>query len=147
VLKKRRTMKKQTGIWIDTQKAFVIRLLDSSHTVKTITSHIESKVRIPGESKEYSRFGVYYFDDQEKKQHRQQRETKEYLREVLRELKDDDELVIFGPAGMKKELEKFIRENKNLKFKLKDVATADSMTENQMIAWVRNYYKSCMAES
>lgn len=135
-------MKRQTGIWVDTQKAFIVRLLDSGHTTKTITSNIESKVRIPGESKEFARFGSQYLDVQEKKQHRQENMTREFLKQILKEILSDDEIVIFGPSGMKKVLEKFLKSEKNFRAELKSVSSADSMTENQKAAWVKNFFRA-----
>jgi len=59
---------------------------------------------------------------------------------IAKEVKDIDELVLFGFANMKKELEKHIRNDTTLVSKLRVVASADSMTDNQMVAWVKNFY-------
>jgi len=140
-------MKKQTGIWIDTQKAFIVRLDETGHDTKTIFSEIETKERIPGESKEYTRFGNQYFNPEEKKEHKREHEIREYFRAIVKEIKSSEEIVIFGPAKMKKELEKFILDDKSLKCDLKPIESADKMTENQMVAWVRNYFVTVPAES
>jgi len=42
---------------------------------------------------------------------------------------------------MKIELEKIMQDDDVLASKLKAVDTADSMTENQMLAWVKNYFQ------
>ncbi|RLD22121.1 MAG: hypothetical protein DRI54_08625, partial [Bacteroidetes bacterium] len=65
----------------------------------------------------------------------------EYLKRIILEIKNSDEVVLFGPAGMKTDLEKMILKDNNLKGKLVGVKTADSMTENQLVAWVREFYK------
>ncbi|MBK9228887.1 MAG: hypothetical protein IPL67_17980 [Ignavibacteria bacterium] len=41
---------------------------------------------------------------------------------------------------MKKELEKFLREDKSLKFMIMSVETAAKMTDNQMVSWVKDYF-------
>ncbi len=139
-------MKKQTGIWIDTQKAFIVRLDETGFETKTILSEIETKERIPGESKEYTRFGKQYFNPEEKKEHKREHEIRDYFRAIVKEISSSDEIVIFGPAKMKKELEKFIRDDKSLKFEMKPIESADKMTEKQMIAWVRNYFAVVLTE-
>ena len=139
-------MKKQTGIWIDTQKAFIVKLDETGSETKTILSEIETKERIPGESKEYTRFGDQYFNPEEKKEHKRENEVRDYFREIVKEISSSDEVVIFGPAMMKKELEKFIRGDRSLKFDLKPIESADKMTENQMAAWVRNYFAGQLSE-
>lgn len=140
-------MKRQTGIWIDTQKAFIVTLDESRFSTKTILSHIETKERIPGESKEFTRFGNQYFSPEEKKEHKRKQEEKEFFKAILKEIKTSEEIIIFGPAGMKKEFEKFLREDKSLKFTIEPVVTAGKMTENQMISWVKDYFNFVSVES
>jgi len=133
-------MKKQTGIWIDTEKAVIVFLEENSQVVKIINSFIEGRVRIPGEVKLFTRFGNKFLNI-DKKKHRSN-EIREYLKNVVNEIKDTDDLVIFGPAGMKTELDKFIRNDSVLSSIMRAVKTADSMTENQIIAWVKKYFEN-----
>ena len=49
--------------------------------------------------------------------------------------------MLFGPAQTKNKLEKLILINPNLSSKLKGVQVSDSMTKNQKIAYVKNYFK------
>jgi len=58
----------------------------------------------------------------------------------LAEIKDATEIALFGPAGMKIELEKIIQDDAVLASRIKAVETADSMTDNQMAASVKNHY-------
>ena len=101
-------MKKQTGIWIDTKMAVIVSLTESNHEVKTILSSIEGRKRIPGETRLFSRFGFQILDFGKKKKNRLANEKREYLKKIVTEIKDATEIVLFGPAGMKIELEKFI---------------------------------------
>ena len=133
-------MKKLTGIWIDHEKALIITLDSGQHKLKTIESDIVTRDRIDGETKSYGRFGDQSLSQEKHKERRIKEQTSNYLKNLLSEIKDADELVLFGPANMKKELEKQILHNAKLAPKLKAVVSADSMTENQMIAWVKNFY-------
>jgi hypothetical protein len=137
---KKVSMKKQTGIWIDTKQAVIVFLEGNNHTIKTIHSNIESRERIPGETRWFTRFGNQFLNFEKKKKNRRANEIREYLKKVVNEIKPAGELVLFGPAGMKKELEKAIWSETTHSPVIRAVETADNMTENQMIAWVKNYY-------
>ncbi|MDP4284047.1 MAG: hypothetical protein Q8891_06460 [Bacteroidota bacterium] len=135
-------MKKQTGIWIDTKKAVIVFLDKSDHMLKTIESNIESRERIPGETKLLTRFGNQFLNFEKKKENHRANEIREYLKKVTNELNDTDELVLIGPASMKKELEKIILKDTTKSLVIKGVEPAESMTENQIVAWVKTYYQN-----
>ncbi len=128
------------GVWIDLKKAIIVTLNGKDKKVQTIPSEIEPQERIPGEKKKYVRFGNQFSNLEKQKENRLKNETKEFLKNVVSQLGHSDALVLFGPAGMKHELEKLILKNKKLAGKLQGVKTADSMTDNQTVAWVVNYY-------
>jgi len=134
-------MTKQTGIWLDKEKAYIINLSEVKHTIKTIESDISNRERFEGEGKEYGKFGGQFLSMENKKKNRLKKQSVEYLKRIILEIKNSDEVVLFGPAGMKTDLEKMILKDNNLKGKLVGVKTADSMTENQLVAWVREFYK------
>jgi stalled ribosome rescue protein Dom34 len=134
-------MKKKTGIWIDSKKAVIVSLEENNHSLKTVDSSIESQERIPGEDKWYTRFGNQFLNFEKRKRNRRAQDVKKYLTNVISEIKDTEEVVILGPAGMKKELVKFIHYDNQLSFNLRGTETAESMTENQLVAWVKNYYQ------
>ena len=133
-------MKKQTGIWLDHEKATIITLDKGRYKLNTIESDIVTRERIVGETKKYGRFGDQSLSQEKHKERRIKEQTSKYLKNLLSEIKDVDELVLFGPANMKMELEKHILNDTTLASKLKAVVSADSMTENQMVAWVKNFY-------
>jgi len=134
-------MKKQTGIWIDKEKSLVITLFEGKHRIKTIESEISNRERFEGEGKEYGRFGGQFLSMENKKKNRIKKHTMEYLKRIISEIKNSDKIVLFGPAEMKTDLEKVIQKDNNLKNKLIAVKTADSMTENQKVAWVKKFYQ------
>jgi stalled ribosome rescue protein Dom34 len=53
--------------------------------------------------------GNSFFSFEKKKQHRKEHVVQKYLKRVINEIKDFDEIVMFGPGQMKTELEKNIR--------------------------------------
>ena len=134
-------MIKQTGIWIDKEKAYLINIAEGKHNIKTIESDISIRERFEGEGKEYGRFGGQFLSMENKKNNRIKKQSVEYLKRIISEINNSDEVVLFGPAEMKTELEKMILKDNSLKDKLVAVQTADSMTENQLVAWVKEFYQ------
>nr|NQU92760.1 hypothetical protein [Bacteroidota bacterium] len=133
-------MKKQTGIWLDHEKATIITLDSGGYKTNTVESDIVTRERIDGERRKFGRFGDQSLRQEQQKERRIKKQTSKYLKNLMREIRDVDELVLFGPANMKNELEKQIHNEITLAPKLKAVTTADSMTENQMVAWVKKFY-------
>jgi stalled ribosome rescue protein Dom34 len=106
-----------------------------------VKSFIEGRERVAGEKKLFARFGYQFPNFEKKKENRKIHEAQNYFREVVNEIKDADEIVLFGPAEMKTELEKFIL-NESLQVPvIKRLETTESMTQNQMVAWVKNFYQ------
>ena len=133
-------MKKDIGIWLDTHQAIIISLSKGEYTVKTIESNIDTRVRTPGESKKYGRFGGHYITYEKNWENKKIEQTHHFLKILLNEIEDCDAVALFGPSIMKTLFEKEIKNNLNLIGKLKGVFDADSMTENQMVAWVKDFY-------
>ncbi|MDO9594078.1 MAG: hypothetical protein Q7J19_03690 [Lutibacter sp.] len=134
-------MKKDIGIWLDTHQAKIVSLSNGEHTIKTIKSHIDTKKRTPEESKKYGRFDGHYTTYEKNWANKKIQQTSEFLKILLNEIEDCDNVVLFGPSVMKTLFEKEIKNNLNLIGKLSGVFDADSMTENQLVDWVKDFYK------
>lgn len=135
-------MKKNIGIWLDSKQAFIINLSNENHTIKTIESNIEFRERVEGESKKFGRFGGQYITYEKNRENKQAFQTNEFIKNLLKELTNCDSFVIFGPSKMKKILKKEIKNNMLLAPKLLGVFKSDQLTENQMVAWVKDYFKT-----
>ncbi|MDO9037050.1 MAG: hypothetical protein Q7U59_01725 [Lutibacter sp.] len=134
-------MKKDIGIWLDTHQAIIVSLSNGEHTVKNIESNIDTSVRTPGESKKYGRFDGHYVTYEKNWENKKVAQTHLFLKILLNEIEDCDAVVLFGSSVMKTIFEKEIKNDLNLIGKLSGVFDADSMTENQMVAWVKDFYK------
>ena len=134
-------MNKQIGIWIDTKKAKIVTLSGDQRNLKTIDSDIETRERYEGDSKQSGRFGDQYLDNEKAKAQKIKNQSKDFFKAIKQEITGCDSIVVFGPANMKHELEKEIKNDHLLSSKLKAVVAADSMTDNQTSAWVVDYYK------
>ncbi len=155
-------MKKRAGVWVDTEKAVIISLEENEHHMNIvhpepgkripkmpkspkafhsiITSLIEKRLRIPGDTKEFSRSGSNHYSTELKNEHKLINEKHQYFKHILEEIKDIDEVVLFGPSVTKKELESQIEKDPLLHSHLKSVENADEMSDNQMVRWVENYF-------
>lgn len=119
-------MKRNAGLWIDRANAVIVLLNDKDEEIK----RINSDTRNHPHSNEVA-------DDL-----RQSVETEylnRYYDEVISCLHDAESVYIFGPGEAKGELKKRM-DVKNHNEKTVIVETADSMTEPQMVAKVRDHF-------
>jgi len=155
-------MKKRVGVWIDTEKAVIISLKKEKKPVNilpsqpgkrmskspkvsedirsVVSSPIETKLRIPGDTKEFARSGNQHYSTELKNEHKLKNEKRLYFRNILKGIKDVDEIVLFGPSILKKELQAQIEKDPQLYPRLKAVEPANIMSDRQMVRWVENYY-------
>ncbi|WP_298895282.1 hypothetical protein [uncultured Psychroserpens sp.] len=133
---------KHTGIWLDKDKALIITIEKEQETLQTIPSNIEH-YRIHGGSGTRFKGGPQDVVQDSKYLEREKHQLKQYFKTIVEEIKDTDALVIFGPAGTNEKLNEELQKNyKSLSTKIKGVQKADSMTDNQVKAWVRHFFKS-----
>jgi len=133
---------KNTGIWIDKDKALIVTLEESNESFKTIASNLEH-FKPQGGSGSRFKGGPQDVVQDSKYLERENHQLKQYFSNVVSEVKDTDALVIFGPAETNDKLRKEIHQNYiALGSKIKAVKKADSMTDNQVKAWVRNFFTS-----
>lgn len=133
-------MKKNIGIWIDTNQAVIIKLSNNNFSLKRIESNIDTRERIPGESKKFGRFGGQYITYEKNRQNKKNEQTNLYFKALLKEINNCTNVVLFGPSTMKILFEKELKNNMQTADKLSGTFNSDAMTENQMVAWVKNFY-------
>lgn len=135
-------MKKQAGIWIDSTKAIIVTLDAGKEYITEIQSELENRVYHDKEGDKGSFFGNQHIDSQKTFDERKKHQINAYIKNVISNVNEVDELYIFGPAETKTKLEKKIQEEKStMAGKLKSVETADNnMTSNQIVAKVKKFY-------
>lgn len=133
---------KNIGVWLDKRKAFIITLENEKEIMTSIKSDVEEFNPSGG-------FGLGFRGSpqdalpENKYMEREKHQLKQYFQTIASEIKDADALVIFGPAETYEKFNKELYENyKDLSAKIKGVERADSMTDNQMKAWVRRFFES-----
>ena len=133
-------MKQYVGIWIDTKQAVIIKLFDNEHSIKKIESHIDLKIKIPGEGKKFGRFGNQYLTYEKHRKNKRKDQTKQFINSLFSEIENFDSLVIFGPSKMKKKLKKALNSNNQFSSRIINIENSDLITDNQMVAWVKDYF-------
>lgn len=133
---------KQTGVWLDKNKALIITLENDTETMQTVLSNIEHYHQQDSLGNNIKRNPLNIIKESTIL-NREKQQLKSYFKEIVSMINDTDELVIFGPAETNEKFSKKIIENySDLSDRLKGVKKADSMTDNQLKAWVRDFFNS-----
>ncbi len=131
---------KHIGIWLDKDKAYIIRIDNGKESMTTIPSNIEH-FRIHGGSGTRLKGGPQDVVQDSKYLEREKHQTKRYFSEIIEHLKDFDALALFGPADTNRKLEKELELfYKDIYKKIVLVEKVDSMTPNQTRALVRDTF-------
>ncbi|MBC8768668.1 hypothetical protein MWU78_13480 [Arenibacter sp. F26102] len=132
---------KNIGIWMDKEKAHIIRLDNKDENMETIFSEVEFFNR-KGTSGPRVKTGATQDVKHERTYlEREKAQLKTYFKKLVDAVGDADAIALFGPADTNEKFRKELLENhKGLANKLKAVTKADSMTENQTKALVRDFF-------
>ncbi|GAA4275462.1 hypothetical protein [Aquimarina mytili] len=134
-------MNKNIGIWMDKEKAHIITVKEDGEDMITIISNIED-FRIHGGSGTRLKGGPQDVVQDSKYLEREKNQFRVYFAEVASYLKEADKVAIFGPAETGEKFNKELKEKyRDVSAKVEGVFKADSMTENQTKALVRDYFK------
>jgi stalled ribosome rescue protein Dom34 len=132
---------KNLGIWIDKERAHLVTLENETEKFTTIKSEVENYHPSGG-------FGLGFRgspqDAMTKKKYmeREKQQLKSYFKNIVSEIKDADAIAIFGPAQTGEKFRNELNENYiDVSVKVKGIKKADSMTDNQIIAWVKDFFK------
>ena len=142
-------MKKYVGIWLDHREAFVVSLVKNQpmagkqqEIIERIESDIERRVRLSGGSRSRKTpYGPQDVSVDSKQEDRFKRQLREYFKKILLRIGDADGILISGPGEAKIELKKEIEKSKEFANKIKKIESADKMTERQIAAKVRAFFK------
>lgn len=135
-------MKKQAGIWIDGAKAVIVKLELGGETITEIEANIENRIYHEHQGDKGDFAGNRHISNEKVFDERKKNQTKEYLDEVVAQMKDTEELYVFGPAEMKIHLQKKIQDEKH-STNIRTVSTeaSEALTQNQIVAKVKHFFK------
>jgi len=133
---------KNTGIWIDKEKAYIVSIENENETFQTVLSNIEH-YNIHGGSGTRLKGGPQDVVQDRKYLEREKQQLKKYFKAIATHVDDTNALVIFGPADTNEKFSKELHENyKSLSAKIKGIKKADIMSDNQVKALVRDFFDS-----
>jgi stalled ribosome rescue protein Dom34 len=130
-------MNRELGLWIDHKQAYLI--WSDAKKVDVIPSNLEprahpaSGARIGGKYNQHVDSELRYND-------RYNQQLQKFYEKVIATIQSADAIFLMGPGEAKKELEKALERRKSLRERLVKVETADKMTVNQMIAYVKEFF-------
>ncbi len=124
-------MKTTVGLWIDHRKAIIVFLTGEEEEIKQIKSDVEKPGSPSGSSVRADDLLQNEFTEHLNK----------YYDEVILLLQNAEAILILGPGEAKGELKKRL-ERHPLKGREVEVETTDKMTENQLVAKIREYFKN-----
>jgi hypothetical protein len=122
--------KRQIGVWMDNKVAHIIKggngqEIHSQHILSGFTRQQKD----------------HYLNRNENLMHnKEQHEQLKYYKEIANAIKDNDEILIYGPTTAKEELVNMIKKDSHFKSAKIEVVPADKMTENQCHAFVRKHF-------
>lgn len=133
-------MAKRMGIWIDKRQAKVYTLTGEDQALTTIASEVDEYNPIGG-SRTARSDGPQDVVQDSKYTQREKQQLKDFFARLTDPIAEADEVVIFGPAQTGQKLaDELQAQYKHLADKVVGVEKADSMTDNQIKAWVRSYF-------
>lgn len=128
------------GLWIDHREAVLVFISSEVEIVKTIHSDAEKHAgRINGMRSTVSYESLLVPAD-DRRQNALTRHLNSYYDWIIAFVRDIDSILIFGPGEAKTEFKKRLEKNK-LGNRIVAVQTAGKMTERQIAAKVRAYFK------
>jgi len=127
-------MKKKIGLWVDNRKAVVVELIDKSEQIVRIKSDAGKQIRVEGGSRKDGLQTTESIRDK-----KLDARLGNYFNDIIAQIRDAELIQIFGPGDAKNELAKQL-EKDGLKERIVEIETADSMTDNQVVAKVRAYF-------
>lgn len=133
-------MNGKIGIWIDKRTAKITSSEKKEMNILTIKSSIE-EFHPKGGSGSKIKGGPQDVVQDSKYLERTKHQYKEFFDSIAKQIKSADALVIFGPAQTGKKFSTMLSKfHPALFLKVKSVVACDSITDNQIKAWVSNYF-------
>ena len=133
---------KNIGIWMDKEKAHIVSVSAAGEKMATIYSDLEFFKPKGGSRTRSAKWGPQDVVQDSKYLEREKHQLKDYFKKLVGAIDDADAIALFGPAETNEKFRKELMKNHtDLAKKLKTVTKADSMTENQVKALVRDYFK------
>ena len=133
-------MKTKAGLWIDHRKALIVVITDKGEEIKLVISKVEKQPgRLEGKRSTTS-YESQLVPADDSSQKKLTGHLNIYYEAVIACVRDAESILIFGPGEAKGELKKRLVRDK-LRNRIVGIETIDRMTDHQIAAKVRKYFK------
>lgn len=120
---------KYLGIWMDNSTAHIIEFGQETVETEVINSKFTHEEREQSLSKGENRM-----------HNKEQQLQAEYYKELGELIKNYEEVILFGPTNAKVELMNILKEDHHFDNIKIEVKSADKMTDNQQVAFVKDHF-------
>ena len=128
------------GVWLDERKALLVYQQSGTQKIKTITSGVE-EFHPKGGSRSSTKWGPQEAISESNYLNRRRSQQKKYFQKIIKDLDNIERLYILGPADTRELFRKeFLSSSPTIPNRMR-IEAADSMTENQLKARVREHFK------
>ena len=132
---------KNSGIWLDKEKAHIVNIENGKEKFITINSNVDN-FHIGGGSGTRFKGGPQDVVQDSKYLEREKHQLRVYFKKIASQINHADAIVIFGPAETNEKFRKELQLHyKSLSDKVRGLVKVDSMTNNQVKALVRDFFK------
>lgn len=131
----------KVGIWLDHREAALVEISDQGISTRFFQSGVEEHIDEKRGSRSKTPYGPQGVFAEDKADRRNQQILNQYYSEVAAVINNAESLYIFGPAEAKQEFAKFLEQHQSHKPVKVEVASADKMTETQIIETVKKHFR------
>ncbi|WP_394749367.1 hypothetical protein [Spongiimicrobium salis] len=132
---------KNVGIWLDKEKAHIVRLTGESESFETLYSKVDF-FNPKGGSRSKTRWGPQDVIHDRRYLEREKHQLRSYFQNLADQLNEAQAIALFGPAETNEKFrDQLWASHKHIAEKVVAVVKADSMTDNQVKALVRKFFE------
>jgi len=130
----------KAGVWIDRRRAVIVLLSSQGEETLEITSNIEKRLGRSEGNQPTASYEAQLVKADNSRERKLAGQLDQYYAEVTAAFRGAESLLIFGPGEAKGELKRYLEQAK-LGEAIVAVEPADKMTDPQIAAKVRDYFK------
>lgn len=134
-------METRVGLWIDHRKAVLVTVKDGETAVTDIASNVEKDHRLAGGARSKTPYGPQDVASEHQLEERRMHQLNRFFADVEGHIQSAKQIYVMGPGEGKMEFVKHLRKSPVMKDRIAGIETCDKMTENQIVADVRAFYK------
>jgi hypothetical protein len=133
-------MKTSVGLWIDHRKAFIVAVNPTGEATSLVISRVDKQLGRPLGVRSTTSFESQLVKADDRQERRLTRLYDIYYDAVIASLRGAESILILGPGEAKGELQARLKKDR-LGGRVVGVETADKMTDHQIEARVRGFFR------